>query len=101
MSVEDPTTPPIHHQTTFELLKTQRAIIPPNTTPLIEWTRFFFQSTVSIIRFDQTEGNLISTHHIYSNNRYLCGSHEVQTYIVEVYRQNHTFYRGSNTKPFL
>eukprot|EP01083_Nonionella_stella_P272257 923122_1 len=49
------------------------------------------------IRSDRRQSDF-HTSHMYTNNRYLCDSHEVQYYIVEVHPQNHKFHRGSNTK---
>eukprot|EP01083_Nonionella_stella_P124085 374367_1 len=79
-SVEDPTTPPIHHQTTFEVLKTQKSdnTAQHNTAHRVDEIFFFFsQSTVS------------------NSIRQLCGSHEVQS----CHPQNHTFHEGSTRSP--
>eukprot|EP01083_Nonionella_stella_P124083 374364_1 len=100
MSVEDPTTPPIHHQTTFEVLKTQKSdnTAQHNTAYRVDEIFFPIHSFNHQIRSDKRQSDF-HTSHIYTNNRYLCDTHQVQSYIVEVHPQNHTFHGGSNTKP--
>eukprot|EP01083_Nonionella_stella_P216348 777808_1 len=86
--------PSIYHQTIFDALDAQHPLSKLLMTPKSDKTAQhntayrvdgLFQSTVSTIRFDQTDCNLISTHHTYTPTT------RSASYIVEVHPQNHTF----------
>eukprot|EP01083_Nonionella_stella_P124082 374362_1 len=64
MSVEDPTTPPIHHQTTFEVLKTQKSdnTAQHNTAYRVDEIFFPIHSFNHQIRSDKRQSDFHTSH---------------------------------------